>query len=202
MEVIFEQNVSNPNIEKHIKRTKFLSVLRYILLSIGVLAAFIILFILPAEVKSWMDFLFALVFAIISLAPGVASFILLGIYLNRTNSEYDYSLHGSVLRIIKITRRTKRKLLAIIPLDAVDSVGKINSESYDRFSSSKELKKLYAICDYNDEDKLTYIKYRSEGENFLLHFEPNEEMIKSLKLSLPRMSIMDKSMNAPIVPKK
>ena len=200
MEVIFEQNVSNPNIDKHRKRTKFLSVLRYILLAIGILAAFILLML--GQVKSWTDVLIVFVFALLSLAPGVASFILLGMYLNRTNSEYDYSLHGSVLRIVRITRRTKRKLMSTIYLDAVDSIGKINSESYNRFSSSKELKKQYAICDYEDEDKLIYIKYRSEGEDFLLHFEPNDEMIKSLRLSLPRMSIMDKSMTAPIVPKK
>ncbi|MCX4287303.1 MAG: hypothetical protein OSJ68_08490, partial [Clostridia bacterium] len=42
MDIFFEQNVDNPRIEKHKKRTAILSVVRKILLAIGVIIMFFI----------------------------------------------------------------------------------------------------------------------------------------------------------------
>ena len=85
--------------------------------------------------------------------------------------------------------------MATIRLDSIESIGKISSETYERFAASKNLKKQYAVCNYDDEEAIVYVRYRNEGEDYLLHMEPNEELVSSIRRSLPRISIMDKSMN-------
>ncbi|MDE7395336.1 MAG: hypothetical protein K2M95_04380 [Clostridiales bacterium] len=200
MDYYYEQNVDNPNIDKHLKRTKTLSVLRYMVLAIGIIFAY--LFFFWGTKAKLSAILFSLFFVALEMTPVLLVFFLIGKYLKQTNSEYDYLLNGSILRIVRVIRRNKRKLFLTIRLDSVESIGKINSETYERYAASREIKKQYAVCDYDDEDALVYMYYHGENGNCLLHFEPDEEMILTLRKSLPRFSIMDKSMNAPVISTK
>lgn len=197
MEYYCEQNVSNPNIDKHNTRTKVLNVLRKVLLGIGIVLFILYVWIgigeLPVSSGAGTILINA-VFAIMLLAPFVLAYILIGRRLRTTNSEYDYVLNGGKLKIIRVILRNKRKLMATIQMDCIESIGKITSEAYERFYATKNVKKQYAICNYDDEDEVIYVRYRAEGEDYLLHIEPNEEMLTALKRSLPRLSIVDKSL--------
>ncbi len=200
MDYYYEQNVENPNIDKHRKRTTALTIVRYTILAIGILFAYLLIFYFTPVNTGKGPIVFSLIFAALELVPIILAFIFIGKFLKKTNTEYDYILSGNVLRIVRIVRRTRRKLFATINIDAIESVGKIESEAYDRLASSRELKKQFAICDYDDESRLVYVHYHSADGNYLLHFEPNEEMVMTLRRSLPRFTIMDKSMNGPVGP--
>lgn len=200
MDYYYEQNVDNPNIDKHRTRTKVLSVLRYTVLVLGIIIAYL-LFIWGTPLKL-SAILFSLFLTALEMAPALLVFFLIGRYLKQTNSEYDYLLNGSNLRIVRVIRRSKRKLYLTIRLDSIESIGKIESETYERYAASKEIKKQYAVCNYDDEDALVYMYYHGEGGNCLLHFEPDEEMVLTIRKSLPRFSIMDKSMSAPVISSK
>ncbi|MCI8412686.1 MAG: hypothetical protein HFE47_01130 [Clostridia bacterium] len=194
MEIFYEQNVANPNIDKHKKRTVVLSVLRIVLLAIGIIAGLFLLGFGVQIGKGALTTVIQLGMVVLSVAPFVLTYILLGRFLRNSNTEYDYILNGDVLRIVSVVRRTKRKLSATVRIASVESIGRITGEAYDRYAASKDIKKKFALCNYDNEEKIVYIRYRSEGENFLLHIEPDDEMIASLRKSLPRMGIMDKSM--------
>lgn len=194
MEIFYEQNVANPNIDKHKKRTVVLSVLRIVLLAIGIIAGLFLLGFGVQIGKGALTTVIQLGMVVLSVAPFVLTYILLGRFLRNSNTEYDYILNGDVLRIVSVVRRTKRKLLPTVRIASVESIGRITGEAYDRYAASKDIKKKFALCNYDNEEKIVYIRYRSEGENFLLHIEPDDEMIASLRKSLPRMGIMDKSM--------
>lgn len=200
MDYYYEQNVNNPHIDAHKKRTKLLSILRYTVLVIGLVFAYIIFF--WGTAANLTSILFSLLFIALELAPVILVFIMIGRYIKRTNSEYDYILSGDILRIVRVIRRTKRKLFLTIRLDAIESVGKISCDAYDRYASSNNIKKQFAVCDFENEDAIVYMYYHGEEGNCLLHFEPDDEMVATLRKSLPRFSIMDKSMSAPVVPAK
>lgn len=201
MEIFYEQNVSNTRIDKHRKRNTVLSILQKVFLVLAFIIALIVFFTL--QLRGALAVILQIVFGLLLLAPFVLAYFFIRRYLRNANSEYDYILNGGILRIVQVILRNKRKLFAAIPIDCIESIGKITCEAYERYAAGKGTKKKYAICNYDDEENIAYIRYRSEGEDFLLHFEPDEEMVSALRRSLPRFSIMDKSMNAgAIVPKK
>lgn len=200
MDIFYEQNVANPNIDKHRKRSSVLSVVRTVLLVIGIALGYL-LFSFAVNFSSVMSAVIGIVIVIISISPFVVSFILLGKFLRNTNAEYDYILNGDILRIVKVIRRTKRKLMATVQMSMVESVGKVTCEAYDRYAAAKDIKKQFAVCNYDDEESIVYVRYRNEGEDYLLHLEPDEEMINSIRRSLPRIGIMDKSLTSPITKK-
>ena len=201
MEIFYEQNVGNPKIDKHKKRNTVLSVLRKVLLASGIILA--IIMILTLQITNALSVVLQLVFVILLVAPFVVAFFLLGRFLRNANSEYDYILSGGNLRIVQVICRNKRKLYATVPVLSIESVGRLSCDAYERYAAAKTVKKQFALCNYEEEDRLTYIRYRNDGVDYLLHIEPNDEMVSSLRRSLPRIGIMDKSMNTPtIVPKK
>ncbi len=195
MELYCEQNVNNTSIDKHRKRNSILSVLRKVLLGIGIVLLFFLLGFGVNIGNGIVTIILGVAISLFAAAPFVLAFVFLGRYLKNVSSEYDYILNGGILRIVRVIQRSKRKLMATIRLDSIESIGKISSETYERFAASKNLKKQYAVCNYDDEEAIVYVRYRNEGEDYLLHMEPNEELVSSIRRSLPRISIMDKSMN-------
>ena len=123
MEIFYEQNVANPNIDKHKKRTVVLSVLRIVLLAIGIIAGLFLLGFGVQIGKGALTTVIQLGMVVLSVAPFVLTYILLGRFLRNSNTEYDYILNGDVLRIVSVVRRTKRKLSATVRIASV--VGRV-----------------------------------------------------------------------------
>ena len=196
MDIFFEQNVDNPRIEKHKKRTAILSVVRKILLAIGVIIMFFIIMFM-VDFSTALGAAIGLAIGVFSGAPFILAFIFMGKMLRNSNTEYDYILNGGTLRVVKVVLRNKRKLMCTVRMSAVESMGRVTCDAYDRYAASKNAKKQYALCDYEDESRIVYLSYRDDGENFLLHIEPNDEMLSALRRSLPRIGIIDKSLNMP-----
>lgn len=198
MDVYFEQSVDNPNIDKHSKRTRVLTILRYICIGAIVLIAMLgwVMPIGTEETASVATLLWALLYIVLAIIPFILTFIFLGKFIANSSLEYDYLLNGSLFRIVKVINRKKRKKLLEVPVGGFESLGAIESDAYDRFAASKDTKKLYAITDYSREDRIYYIYYIVDGTKYLLHITPNNDMIMALRKSVTRITILDKSFKA------
>lgn len=191
MDVYFEQSVENENIDKHKKRTSVLTIVRYILLALVVIIALVAFCTL--QIVSVITTIINIVIDLLIIAPFIITYIFIGKLLVRSNLEYDYLLNGDVFRIVKVINRKKRKKLIEISVASFESIGRVTSENYDRYAASREIKKIFAICNLEEEDKLFYIYFIKDGVKSLLHIQPNDEMILSLRRSIPRITVMDKS---------
>lgn len=193
MDIYFEQSLLNENIDKHLRRTNFLGILRYVLLFLAGIIA-VICFILPLDENNIKQSVIAnLVILVVLCVPLVLSFFFIGKYINTSNLEYDYILNGKSFKIIKIMNRKKRKLLLDLSIDCFESLGAVRSEAYGRYTANRETKMHYAITNVKNEQDIFYIYYITEGEKHLLHFAPNHEMMISLRKCLPRITVFDKS---------
>ena len=117
MEIFFEQNVDNPNIDKHKKRTTVLSVLSKVFLVLGIVLAVVGIggIALPSSGNVVLTIALQIVFSLLMGAPFVLAFFLIRRFLRQSNAEFDYILNGNILRIVRVTMRVKRKLLATVP---------------------------------------------------------------------------------------
>lgn len=192
MEAFYEQNLINEKIDAHIKRTRALVIVNNVLWGLGFAILFFVV-IFTTILKSFIYFLFGLLFCV----PFLLSAFLLYTYIKKANCEYDYILTGDTLRIVRVVRRLKRKLIEAIPLSLVISIGGVQNESYDKNFASKDIKKKFAICDYDAVDNIAYILYKKDGEKIMTHIQPDEGLIAALRKCLPRIGIIDKSLYTP-----
>ena len=192
MDIYFEQSLDNPNIDKHKKRTKTCVVIRYVCMAVVIILAMLGLtwFI---SVKSVGDFFMSTLFVILMMAPFILTYIFLGRMIANSNLEFDYLINGSMFRIVKVVNRKKRKKLVELNVSSFESLGHISSEAYDRYAGSKDVKKVFALTDYENEDTIYYIYYTLNGTKYLLHIAPNNDMIMALRKSVARITILDKS---------
>lgn len=192
MEVFFEQSVENDSIDKHKVRTTVFTVIRYVSLIIGVIVG--IFGIMFTDVgNGWLTALVSIAFSIFMIVPFILLFIFLGRFISKTSLEFDYVINGDVFRIIKVVNRKKRKLFVNTPVSSFESLGSLNSDAYDRYAGSKEIKKQFALTDYSDENKIYYIYYVKDAVKYLLHIQPDNEMIGSLRKCVTRITVLDKS---------
>ena len=199
MDVYAEQSIGNPGIDRHKKRTKIFTVLRYVCL-VAVVILFFFLWIMPVQKEGniWLQFLYNFLLCLFLAVPFVLLFIFLGKYINKTNVEFDYYLNGDLFRIVQVVNRKKRKKLVEIGLSSFESVGRVTSDAYERYASFKGIKNIIAFCEAEDENEIVYIYYVSEGTPYLLHIQPDEVMLMSLRRGIPRMTVLDKSLNMPV----
>lgn len=199
MDVYAEQSISNEGIDKHRKRTKILTVVRYVCIA-AVIFLFFLFWLLPAQsegnvaLQFLMNFLFCLFMAV----PFVFAFIFIGRFINRTNVEFDYYLNGDLFRIVKVVNRKKRKKFVEIGLSTFESVGRVTSDAYERYASFKGIKNEIAFCEVEDENEIVYIYYVLEGVPHLLHIQPDEVMLMSIRRGIPRITVLDKSLSMPV----
>lgn len=194
MEVYFEQSLQNPNIDKHVRRTRVLSVIRYVCIAVAFILLMLYFNFLPIDnFKTVGGGVITVLFIIVTIAPFVVAFFMIGKLINNTNLEFDYFLSGDTFRVVKVINRKKRKKFIEISVSSFESLGKIESETYDRLVSGKDVKKQYALTDYKDEEKIYYVYYTHEGTKYVLHFQPSNDMIIALRKSVSRIAILDKS---------
>ena len=201
MDVYAEQSVSNNSITKRRTRTKILTVIRYICIAAAIFLMFFVLFWwmpISSSGNVGLQFLINFLFCLLMALPFGAAFILIGKYINSTNLEFDYYLNGDLFRVVKVINRKKRKKFVEISLSAVESIGRVTSDAYDRYVVDKGIKNEIAFCEVDDESDIIYVFYVIEGVKHLLHIQPDEVMLMSLRRGIPRISVLDKSLSMPI----
>lgn len=181
MDLYYEQNVVNNNIDERLKRTKTLVVIRSVC---GALGLFIVVSCALMIEYFW-------IFIILSF-PFFAAAIIAGRINKRTNTEYDYVVDDEAINVYEIYFRCKRKLKHSVNLRLIESVGVFDSEGYKRAEHSNA-KKLLALVNYDDEQSVMYILFNSEKGKKILFLEPDKGFITALRRAISSFSVFDKS---------
>lgn len=183
MELYYEQNVVNKNIDERTKRTKMFIIAKTICLVLGV-------FIL---VSSAMLIELFWIFILFSLPFFVASFIL-GRINKKLNVEYDYVIDDEHIKISEIYFRERRKLKYTVRLRLIESVGVFDSEGYKKVEGHAN-KKILALVNYDDESAIVYILYNTDKGKKLIFLEPDRGFMIALRraLSSTALTVFDKS---------
>lgn len=190
MELYFEQNVVNKNVDERTKRTKALTIAKTVCMVLGVFL------IVSSAMLGDYFFHFFWIFLLLSAPFFVATFIL-GRINKRCNTEYDYVLDDEFIRITEIYFREQRKQKHAVRLRFIESVGVFDSEGYKKAERGTN-KKILALVNYDDEDSIVYICYKTDkGLRNILFLEPNKAFIIALRraLSTSALTVFDKSMS-------
>lgn len=187
MDIYYEQNVVNNNIDERLKKTKTLTIAKTvcIVIALGLLLTSILL-------VSNENFLFLLAILCVSSIPFICAAIIIGHVNKRNNTEYDYTLDDEYLNVTEIYFRERRKLKHKIMLRTVESVGVFGSEGYKKVQDKAD-KKILAIVNYDDEDAIMYILYNTEKGRRIIFIEPDRGFIIALRRVVSAVTIFDKS---------
>ncbi|MDE6028943.1 MAG: hypothetical protein K2F90_01320 [Clostridiales bacterium] len=188
MELYFEQNVTNKNVDERTKRTKTLIVAKTICMVFGVFS------IVSSAMLGDYFFYYFWIFLLFS-APFFTASYILGRINKRCNIEYDYVIDDEFLRITEIYFRERRKLKHTIRLRLIESVGVFDTEGYKKAERNTH-KKILALVNYEDEDSILYICYKTDkGVRNVIFVEPNKGFIMALRraLSTAALTVFDKS---------
>lgn len=188
MELYFEQNVTNKNVDERTKRTKALIVAKTICMVIGVFS------IVSSAMLGDYFFYYFWIFVLFAVPFFVAMFII-GRINKRCNTEYDYVIDDEFIRITEIYFRERRKLKHTIRLRFIESVGVFDTEGYKKAERNTH-KKILALVNYDDEDSVLYICYKTDkGVRNILFLEPNKGFLMALRRALSgvALTVFDKS---------
>ncbi len=187
MDVFYEQNVVNHNIEARIKKTKALNIAKTACI---IIALFVIM--TSALFISSKSFMFWLGIMLLISIPFICAAIILGHINKRNNTEYDYVLDDENLKISEIYFRERRKVKHTVRLRTVESVGVFDSEGY-RKNQDKAVKKHLALVNYEDEKSIIYILYSTEKGKQMLFIEPDRGFMIALRRVVSALTVFDKS---------
>lgn len=190
MELYFEQNVTNKNVDERTKRTKTLTFVKTAFLVLGL---FIIITSAMLGNLFWQLFW---VFLLVSIPFFVVAYIV-GRINKRNNTEYDYVIDDEFIKVSEIYYREQRKQKHTIRLRLIESVGVFDSEGYKKIERSAN-KKVLALVNYDDEDSILYICYKTDkGIRKIIFLEPNRGFMIALRraMSASALTVFDKSVS-------
>ena len=98
--------------------------------------------------------------------------------------EYEYAYTLGDLEIAKIINNKRRKLLCKFACKDIEAFGKITASAYQRYLKNPNVKKVYATFIKNAENDVYYMYYVGKKAKYLIHFEPDEEMLSYVKKHL------------------
>lgn len=188
MEIYYEQNVVNKNIDERIKKTRTLTIAKTfcIILAVGVLLTSI-LFVVDDSFVAWLGILS------LTSVPFIGAAIIIGRINKRNNTEYDYIIDDEYLKVSEIYFRERRKLKHTIRLRSVESAGLFGSDGYKRIESRAD-KKILALVNYDDEKTILYLLYGTDKGRRIIFLEPDRGFLIALKRVVSAVNVFDKSM--------
>ena len=124
-----------------------------------------------------------------SIGTVVPTVVLVGIAVycwfnhDKLRTEYEYTFTNGSLDFAMVFNNKKRKSLGSLNVAKVDAFGKVQSGSFRRHTSGKEIKHLRWFL--NRDSELYYLAFSKEGKKSVIVFEPSEEMVGYIKHYLP-----------------
>ncbi len=114
--------------------------------------------------------------------------IALGVFFWRKKDEayleYEYAYTCGDLEIAKIINQKRRKTLCKFACSDIETIGKITASNYSRYASMPNAKKIYATFKKKGGDNVYFAFYTGKKGKVVLHFEPDEELLKFIKKHL------------------
>lgn len=125
-------------------------------------------------------------FSVGTIVPTVL-FIGIAVYLwlthDKIRTEYEYTFTNGSLDFAMVFNNKRRKSLGSLNVAKVDAFGKVQSGSFRRHTSGKDVKHLRWFL--NRDSELYYLAFSKEGKKSVIVFEPSEEMVGYVKHYLP-----------------
>lgn len=113
--------------------------------------------------------------------------IVLGVFLWRKKDEayleYEYAYTCGDFEVAKIINSKRRKTLCKFSCADIETFGKISASNYKRYLNMPDAKKLYATFNKKSEN-VYFAFYTGKKGKVVLHFEPDEEMLRYIKKHL------------------
>ena len=187
MELYYEQNLVNNNIDERIRKTKTFTIAK----TICIIVALSVL-MTSAMLVTNENFAMLLGILIAIAVPFIIAAIILGRINKRNNTEYDYTLDDEYLKITEVYFRSQRKVKHTIRLRTIESVGAFDSEGYKKADLAAQ-KKILALVNYDDEKAVLYILYNTDKGKRLIFLEPDRGLIIALKRAVSAVMVFDKS---------
>lgn len=189
MDLYYEQNVVNKNIDERIKKTRTLTIAKTFctVIAIGVLLTSI-LFVVDDSFVAWLGILS------LTSIPFIGASIIIGRINKRNNTEYDYIIDDEYLKVSEIYFRERRKLKHTVRLRSVESAGMFGSEGYKKIESRAD-KKILALVNYDNEKTILYLLYGTDKGRRIIFLEPDRGFLIALKRVVSAVNVFDKSMS-------
>lgn len=189
MDLYYEQNVVNKNIDERIKKTRTLTIAKTFctVIAIGVLLTSI-LFVVDDSFVAWLGILS------LTSIPFIGAAIIIGRINKRNNTEYDYIIDDEYLKVSEIYFRERRKLKHTVRLRSVESAGMFGSEGYKKIESRAD-KKILALVNYDNEKTILYLLYGTDKGRRIIFLEPDRGFLIALKRVVSAVNVFDKSMS-------
>lgn len=187
MELYYEQNVVNKNIDEHAKKTKILSFAKTACIILAIFS-----FLSGAIFIGNNQALLIMILFMSAAIPFAAAAFVLGKINKKHNTEYDYMIDDEQIKISAVYFRTKRKPLYTIRLRTIESVGVFESDSYQK-AAATAAKKHLALVNYENEKSIIYILFNGEKGKQILFIEPDRGFMITLRRAVATFGIFDKS---------
>lgn len=114
--------------------------------------------------------------------------IALGVFLWRKKDEayleFEYAYTCGDLEVAKIINSKRRKTMCKFACADIETIGKITASNYNRYASMPGIKKLYATFSKKGNDNVYFVFYTGKKGKVLLHFEPDEDLMRFIKKHL------------------
>lgn len=190
MEIFYEKNVVNKNIDKHRTRNKILRILQMISLGIFVFI-FVSLFSITVYDPDESDMARAYVTLIVLLCLllPLSLYFLFGWIIKLLTVEYDYVIMGDRLKILKIVNRKKRKPVLDVELSSINLIGLVGGEKFNDLCAAQSANTKKYFC--NPDAFMIYIYLTDyKGRSFII-IEADDEFLINIKKSLKNFSTLD-----------
>ena len=148
----------------------------------------IILIILGAVLVPVTGCAIALIFTIpymvhVSLFAALFCIYFAWYFISSLKVEYEYASFSGVFKVDKVIANRKRKKVVKVHLKDVDELFAYD----DKVMAERSFKKVYGVSDDNySKENYVMVFSLSKNNKRAIIFKPNEEMLKSFRVYLPR----------------
>ena len=97
------------------------------------------------------------------------------LFKDRLRLEYEYTFTNGELDFAQVYNNVKRKSLGTMRVNNVEAFGKVDSPSFQKFINMSGVKRRNWFL--NREANLYYFFYKKDTTNYVIIFEPSEELV-------------------------
>ncbi len=123
--------------------------------------------------------------------PSVLMFVLCGgicaytfFFHDKILTEYEYTFTNGALDFAEVYNNKKRKSLGSLNVRTVESFGKVNSDSFQRYVNMPGIKRMNWFL--NREAELYYFYFTKDQDKKMIILEPSEELVEMIRTYVPR----------------
>ncbi len=119
-------------------------------------------------------------FLIGAVAFGILSYV---VYFRKMKVEYEYTYMDRELRIDRIYNESKRKSIAVLDLNKMEILAKVNSYHLDGYQNRQVKEWDFSTGMEDNEELATYAMFYAGTDKYYLSF--SEDFVKTIRMVMP-----------------